>query len=39
MLKTTEVITDSKMGMAADAKSMEVLRNVREELSKLNYSR
>jgi hypothetical protein len=38
MLKTTEVITDSKMGMTVDAKSMEVLRNVRDELSKLNYS-
>lgn len=38
MLKTAEVITDSNMGMAVDAKSMEVLRNVRDELSKLDYS-
>lgn len=37
MLKTVEVITTSHTGMTGDVKSMEVLGNVREELSKLDY--
>ena len=38
MLNTVEAITTGYTGTTSDDKSMEILGNVREELSKLDYT-